>query len=335
MKKRKIAALSVVGLLVLGGTGTLFLHQHSHSESEKALIDYYTCTMHPFIHQDKPGNCPICGMTLVPVYKDVGAALGPPHREGAASSTPTIQISSERQQLIGVTVAAVEKKSVSKEIRTVGRVAFDPDLAIAQQEFLSISQNVPSLRIAAVQRLKLLGMNDAEIRNLEKKGHPQTNLYLPEKGDSLWIYAPIYEYEIPFVKVGSKATALLFSEKFNGIIRSIDPVVDPMTRSVRIRIEVPNAGDKIKPESFLDIRLQSNLGEQLVVPKSSVIDTGTRQIVFVVHDGNRFETREVKLGPEAGENRVILEGVTAGEKVASSAAFLIDSESQLKQVKHD
>ena len=299
-------------------------------EKEKgSTINYYTCPMHPFVHEEKPGACPICQMKLVPVYKEGQNPPQPPFDKGGSGG---ISISTERQQLIGVRMGPVEKKMVRKEIRTVGRVAFDPELAIAQREFIEIAKNVPSLKSAATQRLKLLWMSDMESEELAKKSRPQTNLYLPEEGESVWVYAPLYEYEIPYVKAGDKATltGVSLAKELEGTVRAIDRVIDPMTRSARARIEVPNAGGKIKPQSYLNTSIQVDLGEQLTIPKPAVIDTGTRQIVFVVHDGKNFEAREVKLGPEAGEDRVILEGLSEGETVATSAAFLIDSESQLK-----
>lgn len=340
MKKEKIIIGILIGTMIAGTVGLIACsHKKPGGEAgqkeEKQVIDHYTCPMHPFVHEEKPGSCPICQMKLVPVYKESSPPApspAPMQERGMPPKAEGVRISLERQQLIGVTTGPVEKKIVKKEIRTAGQVAFDPELAIAQREFVEIAKNVPSLKPAATQRLKLLGMSDLEIDKLAKKGRPQTNLYLPEEGESLWVYAPLYEYEIPYVKVGDQATLTGVSliKELEGTVRAIDRVIDPMTRSARARIEVPNAGGKVKPQGFLNTSIQVDLGEQLTVPKPAVIDTGSRQIVFVVHDGKNFEAREVKLGPEAGDDRVILEGVKEGEIVATSAAFLIDSESQLK-----
>lgn len=322
MKNLKILTV----LLILIGVGVVITlaarhlgHKgHPGSESEQE-ISHYTCPMHPHIHEDKPGNCPVCGMKLVPVYK-----------EASQTSSPGVMIPPERQQRIGVTFGKVERKPVTKEIRTVGRVAFDPELAIAQREFLEIAKSAPELRRAAVQRLTLMGMGEMEIRDLEKRGSPDEALTLPEEGGSIWVYATIYEQEIPEVKAGQEAEIVMSSETFDGTIEALDPVVDPMTRSIRARIRVPEAGGKIRPETYLTVRIAINLGEQLAVRKSAVIDTGTRKIVFVVREGEQFEAREVRLGAEAGDDRVVLEGLQEGETVATSAGFLIDSESQLK-----
>jgi Cu(I)/Ag(I) efflux system membrane fusion protein len=333
MKKKIIVVIILLVAIALIVTSLLGCTQKKGqkpggggSEGEEAEISHYTCPMHPQIHEDHPGDCPICHMRLVPVYKE-GAA--PEEKPGGG---PSVRISTERQQLIGVKTGPVEKKEVVREIRTVGRVAFDPELAVAQREFLEIIRNVPSLKASAVQRLKLLGMSEEEIRELAKTGRPQANLYLPEPGEPVWVYASLYEYELPHVKIGDLATIVSASlpETFEGTIRAIDPVLDPMTRTARARIEVPMAGGRIRPESYFNVSIKIDLGEQLTIPKSAVIDTGTRQMVFVVHDGKHFQARDVKLGTEAGDDRLVLEGLSEGEVVAMSAAFLIDSESQLK-----
>ena len=222
---------------------------------------------------------------------------------------------------------------VLKEIRTVGRVAFDPELAVAEREFIEITQNVPSLREAAVSRLRLLGMSEEEIRILEKKGRVSSSLYLPKEGDSIWVYATLYEGEMDLVPPGTKAAVTLPSsatKNFEGIVRSVDPVVNAMTRSVRARIEVPKGGGGLRPDSYVDVVINVDLGEQLVIPKSAVIDTGTRRVVFVMSQGQAFESRNIKTGAELVDEVVVAEGLYEGEIVVNKATFLVDSESQLK-----
>lgn len=291
---------------------------------EKGKISHYTCPMHRQIHLDQPGKCPICGMTLIPVYE-----------EGAKTDMdrgPAAMISTERQEQIGITTAEVSQKELTKKIKTVGLIAFDPELAVAQREFVEILRNAPSLKAAGISRLKLLGMSDEEIANLAKARHPSSNLYLPIEGGSFWVYAPIYESEFPFVRAGQKVSLIVPStqENFTGTVRGIDPVLDPATRSARARIEVPGSIRELKPGGYLDAFIEVDLGPQLALPKSAVVDTGLKQIVFVVHDGTHFQSRQVSLGAETDDDRVVLSGLNEGEMVATSALFLIDSESQLK-----
>ncbi|MBI4211007.1 MAG: efflux RND transporter periplasmic adaptor subunit [Deltaproteobacteria bacterium] len=284
-------------------------------------VSHYTCSMHPQVTSDKPGECPICGMDLVPVHKEASPA----------KQNHGVVISSERQQLIGLKTAILEKKAVRKELRTIGKVAFDPELAIAEREYVEISQAAPELKEAAHDRLRLLGLGDEEIRALHKKS-VSGNLYLPGKNDSLWIYATLYEHEMSLVKVGDNAIIQSTTSKdpLEGTVRAIDPVINATTRSVRARIEIPKAGEKLKPEAVVTVLFSSQLGEQLVIPASAVIDTGTRQIVFMIHDGQHFMAHDVKLGEKTDDGVIVLEGLKAGDAVAASSAFLIDSESQLK-----
>jgi len=319
--------LIIVGLLaIFGGAGAYYFLQPTGTTEQDRAISHYTCPMHPHVHEDKPGDCPICHMKLVPVYQEP-SSVTPPSSEGEGGVT----LSPDRQQMIGVTTAAVTRKSAIREIRAPGRVAFDPELAVAQTEFLEISAGAPDLESAARDRLRLLGMGDEEIRELKRREEPDPALTLPRDGGSVWIYVPLYGSDATNVRVGQTATLTLPRTDliYEGTVRGISPVLDSMTRSARVRIEIPGAGGKILPETFLDVILKQDLGEQLLVPKSSVIETGARSLVFVVH-GSHFSAREVTPGPETTEERVIVNGLKEGETVAASAGFLIDSESQLK-----
>lgn len=301
-------------------------------KSQKSKISYYTCPMHPQVHEDHPGECPICHMRLVPVYKD--GQNGSDHAPmGTTPSGPSVMISPDRQQMIGIKTVAAMKKPAVKEIRTVGRVAFDPDLAVAQQEYLEISKNVPSLRDAAKSKLRIMGMSDEEIRALKKQRRLSSNLYLPKEKDSVWIYATLYQDEMNLIPNGTKAIISLpsgSSQTFEGTVKAVDSVVNPMTRSVRARIEVPKAGGLLKPDTYVNVVIQTDLGEALTIPKSAVIDTGTRKVAFVVHDDRSFQSRDIKTGADVGDDVVVIDGISEGEKVVASGAFLVDSESSLK-----
>ncbi len=333
---KKIIFIGVF-IIAIGAAGWVLYTQKIRQEQgaeEAPEISYYTCPMHHQIHKDHPGDCPICHMKLVPVYEE---RTSPNPRLNKERERGGVTISPERQQLIGLRTVAAEKKPAIQEIRTVGRVAFDPELAIAQTEFVEIAKNVPSLKSAAVSRLKLLGMGDQEIRDLTRKGKVSSNLTLPEPGDSVWIYATLYQGEIEAVQPGQEASIVLPSggEPFTGIVRAVDRVIDPTTRSARARIEVLRAGGVLRPESYLNVVLKIDLGIALTIPKSAVIDTGTRKVAFVVGEDNHFQSRDITTGSEVGDEIVVLEGLQEGEKVVSSAAFFVDSESQLKAAVSD
>ncbi len=289
---------------------------------EKEIL-HWTCSMHQQIKQPGPGHCPICHMQLVPVYKESSSG---------ASGAQGVQISADRQQMIGIKVTKVERKQAHAMIHTSGRVAFDPDLAVAVREFVQIARHDPALRSAAISRLKLLGMGNEEIARLETGAARGDDMFLPVVGGSVWVYATVYENEISAVRTGMGAEISSPSDTdriFPGVVRSIAPVVDPVTRSIRVRIEVPGSGGILRPDAFVDVKLHANLGIGLVIPQSALVDTGMRQVVYV-KNGDRFEQREVRVKAEVEGGLLIERGLKEGETIVKGATFMVDSESQLR-----
>lgn len=305
-------------------------------------IDYWTCSMHPQIHQDEPGNCPICGMTLVPVYKDKpkSQTVEPNAPSGNTSGLTEpvmingVEISTAKQQLIGVKTGEVVSQPMKKVIHTYGRVAFDPELAVAQKEYQEVLRGTPSLRSAARTRLRVLGMSEEEIVALESGKSIAGNYYLPGKADSVWIYALVYEDDMELVKTGMAAhiSHTFEPEKScHGVVRGIDSIIDPKTRALKARIEITTPNVKLRPNMYVDVQLTADLGEKLTIPKSAVLETGLRRLAFVVK-GEHFEPREIETGISNETDVVIFSGLSAGEKIVTSATFLVDSESQLRGV---
>jgi Cu(I)/Ag(I) efflux system membrane fusion protein len=135
------------------------------------------------------------------------------------------------------------------------------------------------------------------------------------------------------VRLGQEATTGLDAmpgREFKGRVRFIDPVVDPATRTARVRIELPNSKGELKPGMFAHAELQMNLGERLVVPRGALLDTGTRQVVYVKTGDGSFAGREVRVGEQAGDLVEVVEGLAEGEEVVAAASFLVDSQSQLQ-----
>ena len=159
----------------------------------------------------------------------------------------------------------------------------------------------------------------------------QTNLLLPM--ETVWVYADIYAYESGLVKPGQTAriTTPAFPKlRYEGAIRTVDPVMNAMTRSLRVRIEVPDTEKLLKPEMFVDVFIEVPLGTNLAIPEQAVVDTGDTQIVFVDTGEGRMEPREVEVGYIADGFYEIFSGLSEGETVISSANFLIDSESRFR-----
>ena len=225
-----------------------------------------------------------------------------------------------------------------------------------------LSRDAEVILDAARQRLSLWDISENQIRKIEESGktirtltiYSPVNGYVVQKmalqgmkvmpGEKLfdvadlsqvWIIADIYEYELPLIKIGQTATINISyfpGREFTAKIDYVYPTLSADTRTAKIRFTIPNPGAQLKPQMFSDVEIKVDLGKKLAIPDDAVIDTGVRQIVYVDKGDGYFEPREVKLGLRAEGFREVLAGLKAGEKVASSATFLIDSEAQLKGV---
>jgi membrane fusion protein, copper/silver efflux system len=162
---------------------------------------------------------------------------------------------------------------------------------------------------------------------------PSTRLYTIAGLSAVWVNAQIFQDDIGRLKPGDVARVSLDAypgRVFSGRIESILPQVDTSTRTVRARVEVANPGVLLKPGMYVNIDLKSNLGRQLVVAASAVLQSGTRQLVYLDRGNGNFEPKEVTLGPRLGDDFIVLSGLKAGQSIVTSANFLIDSESQLQ-----
>jgi Cu(I)/Ag(I) efflux system membrane fusion protein len=151
---------------------------------------------------------------------------------------------------------------------------------------------------------------------------------------TVWVIAEVPTSASADLAIGSQAsfeTPSLPGQRFEGEVSFLQPVVNLTSRTVGVRIELPNPDGVLRPGLFGDVELQGRGGDPtVVVPRSSVIDSGTRQLVLVETAPGRFAPREVRLGARAGDRVAVLSGVEAGEKVVVSANFLIDAESNLR-----
>jgi Cu(I)/Ag(I) efflux system membrane fusion protein len=350
----------VVAFALLAGGKSHDRMDEAAMQQEQQIL-YYTCGMHPSVRvspqEYKKGsvNCPICNMKLVPVYKEEGVSSKEEreilfYRKG------------EQLELAGIQTEPLRKLSLYKQIRTVGTVAYDPHLVVAEEEYiaslraldkiqespiLEIRERAENLVTASKRKLNLLGLSDEQILELKNSRAPHSNLILPE--EKMWVYADVYEYELSWLKPGAQVlvtTASLPGEEFTGNIASLNPVLNPKTRTLTFRVEIENPELKLKPQMYVDVVIKSvylnPAGESMVlaVPKNAVLDTGLRRIVWVEKRKGEFEGREVVLGPEAsalvsGKEAnffPVLKGLSEGEFVVTKANFLIDSQSQITGV---
>jgi Cu(I)/Ag(I) efflux system membrane fusion protein len=264
---------------------------------------------------------------------------------GPAPAANQVMVTPDRQQLIGVKTETAKVVELKNKIRTVGTVAYDPELYAAQNEYLealnargAASQgedqytlaNAEELVAAAHLKLKRLGLSDDLILKIKQA---DLSLLVGSQKGLVWIYGKIYENEVPLVKEGMTVYVTARSlpgKMFMGKIASIDTVLDEMTRSLKVRSAVVNEKGMLKPNMFVDLMIEARLGKKLAVPEDAVLDTGERQVLFVDQGKGIFEKREVVAGQRADGLIEIVKGLKAGEKVVTSGTFLIDSESKLK-----
>ena len=213
---------------------------------------------------------------------------------------------------------------------------------------------------SAKRRLLLWDITEGQIRNLEKTGKPKTemtieaplsgivlekmvldgayitpgmNLYKIADLSSIWIMADIYEYEVTLVKVGQAARVTLpyqSGEAYRATVNYRYPTPDPVSRTLKVRLSMQNPGLTLKPEMFANVEINVSSGARLVIPREAVLDSGTRQIVYVEKKPGTYEMRVVTLGVRGEDYVEVLKGIRKGERVVTSGNFLIDSESQLR-----
>src|ERR1019366_2120628 len=295
----------------------------SEPGGERKILFWYD-PMHPAYKSDKPGVAPDCGMQLVPKYAD---------DETAKMPAGTVKIAPEKQQLIGVRTATVERQSLVRTVRTTGQLTSDetklahihvkvngyidkgyvdyigqlvkkgqplftlysPDLVATEEEYLiakrgakemgasqfpDVAQGSQSLLRSTRERLKLWDITDEQIKKLDETGEvtktltfyspvsgfvtdrkafPQTavtpdmDLYAISDLSTIWVNADVYEYEVPFVKVGQRADMQLSyyaGKTYSGKITYIYPTVDPISHTVKARIEFANPNFDLKPQMF-------------------------------------------------------------------------------------
>jgi RND family efflux transporter MFP subunit len=162
---------------------------------------------------------------------------------------------------------------------------------------------------------------------------PGTNLYTIADLSTVWAFAQVFQNDLGRVKAGDPATLTVDSypgRTFHGRVDFVYPEVDMTTRTARVRLIFSNSGLTLKPGMFVNVTLEIPMGRQLVIPASAVFQSGTRQTAFVDHGQGYLEPREIVTGPQVGDDFPVLKGLKAGERIVTSANFLIDSESQLQ-----
>jgi Cu(I)/Ag(I) efflux system membrane fusion protein len=246
---------------------------------------------------------------------------------------------------------------------------YSPELITAQQELLEAAktkQLQPSIYEAAKEKLRRWKMTDEMIESIEASGTAQTTVSvvsntsgivtsrLVNEGDyvsqgtvlftiadlsRVWVMFDAYETDLQYLSKGEKISFTLRAlpgKEFTANIVFVDPVIDPLTRVAKVRVEIGNQSGKLKPEMFATGIVLSNLAEyrdNVIIPRSSVLWTGKRSLVYVKQPGSDepvFKMREIGLGPMLGDSYVVTDGLTEGEEIVTSGTFSVDAAAQLE-----
>lgn len=233
---------------------------------------------------------------------------------------------------------------------------------LGASEFPEVARGSRDLLEATKRRFQLWDITEDHLRELEQTGKvmkalpihspitgtvirkealagahvdPGEELYTIADLSRLWVLADIYEYELSFVKIGQQAAVTLSYDPgtvLTGHVGFIYPTLDPKTRTAKVRFELDNRDEKLKPDMYANVELRVELGIRLAIPQEAIIESGEKQVVFLHLGEGRLEPRLIKTGVKTGEWSEVLDGLKEGEHIVTSANFLIDSESRLKSV---
>ena len=385
--------VAILATVLIAGGGGYWLGQSGKSDAPTETasggrkILYYYDPMFPNQKFDKPGKSPFMDMQLEPKYADEGS--------GAA---PGVSVDPAARQSLGIRVVVAEMGSLAATFDVNGSIDFNqrdvtivqarsggfvervyrlapgdvigagtpiadlqlPEWGGAQTEYLSVKKlGRPDLTAAARQRLRLMGMPEGVIVEVDRTGRTggrmtvrapiggvvqtlgaragvtlaagQTLAEISGLG-TVWLNAALPEAQAGLVQVGQRATATLTAfpgEAFTGRIIAILPTASADSRTLTVRVELANRGGRLRPGMFAVVALGGDAKPALLVPSEAVIRTGTRSIVMLEKGDGRYHPAEVITGREGGGKTEILQGLAPGEKVVASGQFLLDSEASL------
>lgn len=390
----------VLGYLVFGNSKEVKPNQNetaeAHDHQGEDAIQMWTCSMHPQIMQPEPGDCPICGMDLIPADSD-SEGLGPEQirlskNAMALANVQTTVVGDGRKKdgilkLSGKIVENQEENAVQSSYFS-GRIEklninftgekvsrgqllatiYAPELVAAQQELItaaSMKESQPQLYQAVRNKLKLWKLSENQINSIETSGKVRENFpvyatvsgtvseKLVNEGDyvtqgepllkianlnTVWAMFDAYENQIANLKIGQeiKVTTNAYPNKeFDAKISFIDPTLTTSTRTVNVRAELNNKESIFKPGMFVEGKIAGTTSKKdnmLLVPKSAVLWTGVRSVIYVKPNPEEpiFEMREVSLGASTNDSYEIVSGLHSGEEIVTNGTFTVDAAAQLQ-----
>lgn len=274
MNKRWLLVIAIIAVASLWFAKNLLTKKVD--KGEKSAItktdgaSYWTCPMHPQIHADKSGECPICHMKLIQVKAQQT------QDQNAQAGRSQVQVSESQMSLLGVQKHTVEKMDLNILLPISGR-------------FLSSNS----------------------------------------------VAFQVYEGDLRFVKPGlifRGESSFYPDEEIIGVVSSVDSIVDPTSRTVRVIGSIKKGPRGLFSETSFRGDVQITLKDRIAIPESSVLHTGSGDLVYIFGDGNNISARNVKLGPKTESFYEVLAGLQVGETISSGPNFLIDSEAKIRGV---
>lgn len=324
--------------------------------------EIWYCPMHPNYTSDRSGLCPICNMSLVkkegnPSAEAAAMRMEQQHKgiEGHAA----VSFSSQQVQLMGIKTSLVKREVLIKKLRVPGYVSTLHDLFKYQDELIKASLDYVTVyrdykRFSHARRswethrelqLKLheskdsllrLGLGSKDIEKLEqvdwRTAWKQPELLLFKDGTNYWVVAQIFEIDRGFLAAGQEVEVEMpsYNESAKGIIRTIGGTFNTDTRTVNALIELKDYRGELDGNMLVNVNIAIELGESLMIPKTSVMDTGLKKIVYVQTAPGMFEPRDIKVIALGDNGWAVKSGLKEGEKIAVEGNFLLDSESRLQ-----
>ena len=264
-----------------------------------------------------------------------------------------VQLSLVLQQRIGIRLFTAIKKNIFKRIIAPGRMAFDPHLYVAKNEYLiaakhwnqvkkrgsaQAQRNAEHMMRAARTKLTVLGLSqeyiDQFIHNAQNSD-ARVRALIAKKGNTRWVYADVFEKDIPYITSGLSVEvtgSFLRGERIQGTVISVDRVVNPQTRTAQVRVQLDPSHHMVLHQAYVRVEIKIPLGEHTVVPLEAILHTGKQTFVFVKQKSGGFEPRVVHIDLETDDEASIANGLRRGEQVVVGGNFMLDSESRLKAV---
>ncbi len=333
-KGTKVLFWLLLLIVIVGGAiGVTAYYNGRHPGQAQAKKTIYTCAMHPQIRREKPGDCPICGMTLIPLDGGTPSAATPAKEKKvkywADAMNPGFKSDKPGKAPDGMDLVPVyEEESVAEE------GAPEALQGLAAVKISPYKQQLIGVRFATVQKAPITRVihtggrfagGEGDFAALAGNFAARNSLQSSDR----YVVADVYALDLPFVKDGQKAVVTSLSgsgERIEGKITHIYPYDETQSRVTRVRVALDKP---MKAGLFADVDIEATTGPLLSVPQSAVMDTGTHRYVFLQTEPGIFTPREITVGYQGSGWWEVTSGLKEGQKVVDGANFLIDADSKL------